>query len=230
MDAALLRLPLAVAYPLLAHAASHFDSDALASVALFDLALILLVGPLARLRPWALALLAALAAGLWWLAGSGHAQLPLLAPPFLFMAWLAWWFARSLRAGRVALITRIVAALERRDAATLDPALLRYTRTLTGAWAALLAGLSIANATLATIAVPHGLLARLGQPPVVDVAQAQWSLFANLANYGIVAAFFLLEYAFRSRRFPDRPYRSFGGFLMMMARLEPAFWRGLFRP
>jgi uncharacterized membrane protein len=36
----------------------------------------------------------------------------------------------------------------------------------------------------------------------------QWSLFANLIAYLFVLGFFIAEYAYRRRRFPQQPYRN----------------------
>nr|WP_231120396.1 ketosynthase [Lysobacter tabacisoli] len=226
----LLRIALAAAYPLLAHWASHRGDGASASVALLDLVLVVLLLALARGRPAAWLALAGGAAALWALAPTGVPQLLLLAPPVLFTALVAWWFWRSLRSPRGALITRIVCALEAMPADRLAPDLLRYTRRLTAAWAGLLALVSLANATLALLAVPGGVLARLGHPPgVLAIAQTQWSLWANLVNYGVVALFFVGEFAFRHRRFPQRSYRGFPDFVRQLARLGPAFWRDFLR-
>ncbi|RDZ26385.1 ketosynthase [Lysobacter silvisoli] len=228
MTAAVLRLLLAVAYPLLAHWASHDGGGWPAVLALVDLALIVQVDGLLALRagPWAL--FAAIVAGLAALADTVYPQLLLLTPPVLFTAALAWWFGRSLRAPREGLITRIVAALDGCAPAQLPADVYRYSRRLTAAWAWLLGGLALANAALATIAVPGGVLARLGQAPPVAITQDQWSWFANLLNYGIVGGFFIGEYLWRQRRFRDRPYTGFFDFLRKMAKLGPAFWRGLF--
>lgn len=228
MHAAAARLGLAVAYPLLAHWASHDGGGPAAAIALADLVLVILVEPLLRWRAWAWALLAVVLAGLLMLARTPHAQVLLLAPPMLFTGLLAYWFGRSLRAPREALITRIVAGLDRCEPAQLPPPLYRYTRRLTAAWATLLATLSLINAVLALLAVPDGVLARLGHPPELGVPQEQWSLFANLLNYGIVGGFFLGEYVLRRRYFPHRPYRNFGEFVRQMAQLGPRFWRDLF--
>jgi uncharacterized membrane protein len=225
---AALRLLLAIAYPLLAHWASIDGSGMVALAALADLAVIVLLGPLARGRAWAWAGLALVLAGLWALRGSAVPALLLLAPPMVFTGLLSWWFGRSLRAGRVPLISRIVAGLEGCEPAGLKPELKAYTRRLTALWAALLAGLALANGVLAMIAVPDGVLARLGHPPMVAVSQDAWSWFANLLNYGIVAGFFVGEYLYRKRRFTDRPYRDFPEFLRRMAALGPGFWRTLF--
>lgn len=225
MHLSLTRLLLAIAYPLLAHWASIEDdtaiSGAVAALALADLVLIVLLQPLAARRGWAWLLLAAIVAALVPLAHSRYAQLPLLAPPMLFTGALAWWFGRSLRAARVPVITRFASALEQLPPADLPPALQRYTRRLTAAWACLLGALALTNGVLALIAVPGGVLARLGHPPAWSIDPAQWSLFANFLDYGIVAAFFIGEYIVRGWLFPQRPYRSFFDFVRRMA----AVWK-----
>jgi uncharacterized membrane protein len=222
-----LRLLLAVAYPLLAHWASLEASGAAAVLALLDLSLIVLLQPLAQRRLWAWASLVLGAAALWTLRATPTPQLLLLAPPMLFTALLAWWFGRSLRAPRVPLISKIVAGLEQCAPAELAPELQRYTRRLTALWAGLLLALALANAVLGLIAVPDGVLMRLGYPPLLAVSQDAWSWFANLLNYGIVGGFFAGEYLYRKQRFPGR-YRNFADFARRMAGLRPAFWRELF--
>lgn len=229
MLASALRVPLAVAYPFLAHWASATDRDDVAGAALVDLALIVLIGPLVARRAWAWGVLAACIAGVVWLVRNGWAQLPLLAPPMLFTGLLAWWFARSLHAPRQPIITTIVCALEGQPAHLIDPAVVAYTRRLTGVWAGLLALLCVTNGVLGLIAVPHGLLARLGHAPVVALPQEAWSWFANFIDYGLVGGFFIAEYAYRKHRLPQRPYRNFGDFLRRMAALGPGFWGRVFR-
>lgn len=229
MNAVAARLLLSAAYPLIAHAAAEFQDARLAALALFDILLIVLVAPLARGRAWAWAVVAAGAALLWTVQRSSLLPLLLLLPPVLITAMLAWWFARTLRPGSVPLIARIVCGLEQRAPAELAPPLQRYTRRLTALWALLLAGLALANALLGVFAVPDGLLVRLGHPPAVPVPQALWSWFANLLNYGIVAAVFVIEYLVRMRLFPDRPYSSLPDFLRRLGALGPAFWRDVMR-
>ena len=232
LPAAALRVVFAVAYPLLAHWASHREAGAggvpVAALALLDLALIVLVQPLVARRAWAWATLALVALGLWRLAPTPWPQLLLLAPPVLFTGLVGWWFGRSLRAPRQPVITRIVAGLEQTTPELLPADLYRYTRRLTGAWAIVLIGLALANTVLALVAVPDGLLARLGHVPVLAVSQTTWSWFANLLDYGIVGGFFVGEYALRRRWFPVRPYRNFFDFLRRMGALGPDFWRRLF--
>ncbi len=223
-----LQLALALAYPFLAHVASVRGSGALAACALGTIVLMMLAEGLLRGRAGAWLALAAATGALAWLAQSRHALMPLLLVPVAFVAMIAWWFGRSLRAGRVPLIVRIVAALDGVPPARLEPVLHRYARGLTLAWAVVLALLALCNLALAAIAVPRGLLAGFGVTPPVSVTDAQWSWFANWLNYGLVGGFFLLEFAWRKRRFPGR-YRSLFDFLGRMSRLGTAFWRDLLR-
>lgn len=219
---------LALAYSLLAHLAGHRHDDRIAAAALAVLAVLVLLRPLSRPRRWAWIALALAGLGIAWLQRAGLAALPMLLVPVAFIGLVASWFGRSLRAGQVPLISRIVAALDGTTLETMPAALRDYTRALTAAWAWLLGTLAAINLLLAAIAVPGGLLARLGWQAPVTVTQAQWSLFANILNYGIIAGFFILEFHARKRRFPGR-YRSFAGFLRSLAGLGPAFWKDFLR-
>lgn len=229
MHAAAARVALALAYPLLAHWATHDGGGWAAGVALADLALVVLIEPLLQARAWAWGVLAMAGGGLYALASTPWPQLLLLAPPVLFLAMLAWFFGRTMRAPREALITRIVMAVHGHTPSDMPAPLRRYTRILTAAWTVLLATLAVVNGGLALVAVPDGVLARLGHPPAWGVSREHWSLMANLVNYGVVGGFFLVEYRLRRRYVTERPYRNFVEFLQLLGRLGPAFWRGLFR-
>ncbi len=229
MNAALARLLLSVAYPFLAHAASTLRDPEIAALALLDIVLILLVVPLARGRSWAWALAAIAAAGLWTAQSSAVLPVLLLLPPVLFPWLVAWFFARTLRAGQVPLISRIVSALEQCAPADLAPGLKAYTRGLTRLWALLLGGIGFANLVLGLIAVPDGLLMQLGYRPPVTVSQVAWSWFANLLDYGLAGLLFVVEYLVRMRLFPDRPYRDFPDFARRLGALGPSFWRDVMR-
>lgn len=228
MHALLARVLLALAYPWIAHAATARASSLLAAVALADIGLILLLPALLARRAWAWLLAGLLVPALVLLARSPLAQLPLLLVPVAFIAMVAWAFGRTLRAGQVPLITRIVSALDGTTPALLAPDLQRYTRTLTATWAGMLAVLAAVNLLLALVAQPHGLLASAGIATPVAVSERQWSWFANGCNYGLLALLFVGEYLLRKRRFPGR-YHSFADFLRRMAALGPAFWRDLLR-
>ncbi|QNH18913.1 ketosynthase [Xanthomonas sp. SS] len=220
---------LALAYSPLAHWANAAHRSDLAVLAGAALVLMVLVEPMARLRPWAWTLALLALAALLPLWRSPHALLLLAAPPVLFTAWVAWFFGRSLQRGRTPLISRIVEALYRQAGLPLTPEQLRYTRRLTLAWALLLAAMTLLNLLLALCAVPSGVLAQLGQASPLPIGDARASLIANLLGYGVIGGFFVGEYFLRGRWFPQRPYRNLPDFLHQLARLGPVFWRDLLR-
>lgn len=223
-----LRCAAAIAYPLLAHAATLSGDGRLAALAALDLVLIALAAPLLRARPGAWAAFAAAAFGAAWLARGPHALLPLLLAPPAFVAAAAWAFARTLRSGRVPLVGRIAAALEGVRWPALPPALRAYARRVTCAWALLLAALAAVDLALALLAVPGGLLARLGAAPARGLGEEAWSWFANIGDYAMIGGFMLLEYGYRRVRFPAQA-PGLVAFLQRMARLGPAFWREALR-
>ncbi len=225
----ILRLLLFLAYLPLAHAAGSQSSPLLASLALTDLALLLLIEPLCAPHAWAWAALLAAVAAIAALVAADLVLVPLLLVPVMFIGLVGWWFARSLAPGREPLITRIVAGIYAQAREELTPLHRRYTRQLTVTWAALMALLAAINLTLALIAVPDGVLAQFGVSAPLSITQGQWSLFANVLNYGIVAGAMVVEYHWRKRIFLQRPYRNFVEFVRQMAALGPGFWRDLFR-
>lgn len=229
MNAALARLLLSVAYPFLAHAASTLRDPALAALALLDIVLILLVAPLVHGRTWAWGVVVASVGALWIAQHSAVLPVLLLLPPVLFPWLVAWFFARTLRAGQVPLITRIACAVEQHAPSELPPALRAYTRRLTQVWALALGGIGLANLGLGVIAVPDGLLMQLDYRPVVSVSQAAWSWFANLLDYGLAGLLLAVEYVVRARLFPDRPYRTIPQFARRLGALGPTFWRDVMR-
>lgn len=223
-----LRCVAALAYPLLAHAATLTGDSRLAALAALDLMLVALAAPLLRLRPVAWAGLAAAAFAAAWLARGPHALLPLLLAPPAFVAAVGWAFASTLRAGRVPLVGRIAAALDGVAWAALPDAVRAYTRRVTLAWALLLSGLAVVDATLALFAFPGGVLAQLGVTPAFAIAEADWSWFANIGDYAVIGGFMLAEYGYRRLRFPMHAPGLFV-FLRRMARLGPSFWREALR-
>lgn len=223
-----LEIVLAVGYTVLAHLASARDSAPLALAALVVLVVMLLASPLAARRPAALLALPLLVAGCVWLYHAGLAAVPLLLVPVAFIGLIAWMFGRTLAAGRMPLITRIVTTLDQVPPAQLAPGLAGYTRRLTLAWTLLLLVLACVNLVLALLASPGGLLEQVGVQPPWTITREQWSWVANLVNYGVVAAFFVAEFQLRIRRFPGR-YPSFVGFLRRLGTLGPTFWRDQLR-
>jgi uncharacterized membrane protein len=226
---AMLRFLLLLAYLPLAHFAGSRSSQLFAAAALATIVLLLLIEPLCawRARVWAAALAAfALIAVL---VMTDLALVPVLLMPVIFIGLIAWWFARSLAPGREPLITRIVSGIYALSGDTLTPRHQSYTRRLTVVWASTLALLATVNLVLAMIAVPDGVLAQFGVAAPQTVTQTQWSLFANVLNYGVVGGLLLVEYHWRKRVFPQRPYRNVVEFAQRMKALGPAFWRDLFR-
>jgi uncharacterized membrane protein len=213
--------PLAVAYPLFAHAAILSENRLWTLAAVVILA-VLVLGP-ALLRGSKLAWITLVIAGLGAarLLHSGAIELALYAPPVLIMAFMAWAFGHTLRPGETPLIERIVRALHD-PAEILEPAIFSYARNLTWLWTILLATLATVNLGLALCASPNGLLLAAGITPPVVVPQRIWSLFANVLNYVVIAGFFGLEYAWRRRRFPQQEYRSIADFTRRLVRLGPS--------
>jgi uncharacterized membrane protein len=101
------------------------------------------------------------------------------AASFLMLGWMAVFFARTLRTGREALITRIARVSE----PDLPAHLVRYTRRLTAIW--------VAWFVLAALA---GLLGGRSGP---------WT---GLAVWTGTAALFLGEHWLRPLIFPDHPF------------------------
>jgi uncharacterized membrane protein len=215
-------IALAVCYPLVTHLAVLTGSPRLTLASLALLVALALLPALARRRTlaWVAALVAAAAVTLSLVAAQGWPWLPLYAPPVLSDAFLAWLFGHTLARGHVPLIERM-ARLLRAPGEPLDPATLSYTRALTAAWAALFALLALANLLLALCATPNGILALLGRVPILTVPQRAWSWFANIAEYLIAVGFFVGEYAYRRRLFPQQPYAGLVDFLRRLGTIAP---------
>ena len=222
----LLRLIPTVSYPLLAHAAILTRSAGLTIASVGVLAAAMLAPGLLRRSAPAWLAAAAVVAGMVGLSRLGATELALFLPPTLINCYMAWLFGHTLLAGRVPLIELIVRRMQD-PGETLDPAVSRYVARLTAAWTALFIVQAIANTTLALIASPQGLLLAAGITPPVTVPLEVWSLFANVLNYLIVGAFFLAEYGYRRRRFPQQPYRDIFDFLRRAGAAGPAVLRDL---
>lgn len=211
----------AAAYPVLAHLATVQASPGLTLASIAALALAMFLPGLlsGRLAAWLGALLAA--AVVIQLARQDAAALVLFLPPVLANFFVAWLFGHTLGPGRRSLVERLVRLLHPPEE-VLDPDIARYATRLTAAWAALLAGLGVLNLLLALFATPGGLLERAGFMPPVTVPIQTWSLFANLLNYLFVGAFFVAEWFYRRRRFPQQQYRNLFDFMRRAAGVGPA--------
>lgn len=222
----LLRLIPTVSYPLLAHAAILTRSAALTIASVGVLAAAVLGPGLLRRSAAAWLAAAAVVAGMVELSRLGAAELALFLPPTLINCYMAWLFGHTLSAGRVPFIELIVRRMQD-PGETLEPDVSRYVARLTAAWTALFVVQAAANTALALIASPQGLLLAAGITPPVTVPLEVWSLFANVLNYLIVGAFFVLEYGYRRRRFPQQPYRNIFDFLRRAGAAGPAVLRDL---
>lgn len=226
----LARLLPAVAYPLLAHAATVTGSTSLTLASVAALLLAFLLPGLLQARPgsWLAAALAAVAVATLARADAAAPGALLFLPPIAFNAFMAWLFGHTLLHGRTPLIERLVRLLHPPDE-ELDAAIPPYAARLTAAWTVLFVVLGATNFMLALLVTPNGLLELAGLHGAPPVPREAWSLFANVLNYVIVGVFFLAEYAYRRRRFPQQPYRSLYDFLRRAAAVAPAVMAGLGR-
>jgi uncharacterized membrane protein len=169
-------------------------------LALASLAFLLLCVGIAELRwrAWLSFICACVA--LWLLVRTGGARFLLYLPSILVPAGLAWFFGRSLRAGRRPLIAIIAVAAQ----PALPDYLVAYAGKLTVMWTAIFALLTISDLCLALLA-PH----------------AWWSLMANFVNYLLIGAVLVGEYLFRRLRFRDHQHPGFREYLKIVARANP---------
>lgn len=91
-------------------------------------------------------------------------------------------FGRSLLRGRTPLCTRWATAVH----GPLPPAVVAYTRKVTGAWAVFFGLMTTALIALGLFAPAH-----------------VWSAFANFCTFPLIAAMFVAEYIVRGRVLPD---------------------------
>jgi uncharacterized membrane protein len=176
----LLGVCLFVAYPVIA----HFGRPAVALTLLAALVTYVAASACTR-NPLRWLAVPAAAAGVYWTAPP--AEWLLFVPPVAINLVLAWVFGRTLRRGRVPLISRF--ALMEQD--TLSAEIAAYTRTLTWVWTALFVAAAAVSLTLA-----------------LSGNRDAWSLFTNLVNYLLVGALFLGEFVYRRLRFPHQQHHS----------------------
>jgi uncharacterized membrane protein len=212
---------LALAYPVLAHLAIVRSSGALAVAAIGVLAAAALLPALARGSRGAWIAAPIVAAACWALLGTPTPTLPLYAPPVLVPAFMAWVFGQTLSPGRTPLIEQLIRQMHAAEDREPAPEVWPYARRLTHAWTLLFLFIAAMNFVLAAIAIPDGLLVASGIEPPLAVPQEWWSWFANGVDYGLIAALFLIEYAWRRHRFPEQPYRNMFDFLRRMLIAMP---------
>ena len=184
----------------LIHVAVMGESPGLEWLALASLVFVPFSLPLTafNLRAWLL--FAGICAGLWWLVQYGGGRPLLYLPSILIPATLAWFFGRTLVAGRQALITTVALAAR---PATPDY-LLGYSRRLTLLWTCIFIAMTLWDLALAALA-----------------PREAWSFMANGANYLVIGAAVALEYLFRRWRFRDYDHPGFVEYLKIVVRADP---------
>lgn len=214
----------ACAYPVAAHVAIARGSLRWTIAAIALLAGAALAPALLAGRIFAWLLVPALAAACWALAKTATPVMLLYVAPVLVPAFLAWFFGHTLLDARTPFIAQLI-ELVHRDREPPEPAVWAYARKLTRAWTIFFIALASINLALAALAEPNGLLLASGVRPPITVPQYWWSLFANVIGYLLVAAFFVIEYAYRRRRFPQQPFRSLYDFLRQVGAVMPRLLR-----
>jgi len=198
---------LSFAYPVLAHFAIARHSAGLTIAALTLLALVTLLPSLARGTAGAWLAVLPVAVACWWLSTVEQTTVLLYLPPIIVPAFLAYVFGNTLLPGRTPLIAQLIRMLHAPGDEP-ESAVWSYARRLTAAWTALFVALVVFNLALAALAEPQ-----------------VWSLFTSLLEYLLVAAFFVIEYAYRRQRFPRQPYRNMFDFLRRMVAAMPRITR-----
>lgn len=190
----LLAVALALAYPVLMHAAVLYDLPVLRTIALCGLIALIVVAPRPR-RVGAWLLLAGLLAGVVALSRWEGARYAAYLPPIVMHVLLLWVFGRTLLPGREAL----VAAIGRGVHGSLTPQMASYSRGVTIMWTGCFAVL-----LLLSIVLPF-------------VSAYAWSLCTNVLNYVFIASVLTLEFSFRRWRFPTHHHPGFFGYLRIVA-------------
>lgn len=211
---------LAIAYPLLAHLAAVRHSLTWTVAAIAALAGMMLLPALVRGSRGAWLAAAIIAAALWKLSQLSLAMLPLYIAPVLMPTFMACLFGASLRTGATPIIEQIIHLMHPPNGSS-DAAICHYARRLTQLWTLLFILLASTNLLLATLAEPDGLARAAGFTPALSVPRHWWSSFANVIGYLLVAACFVIEYAYRRRRFPEQPFSSLFDFLRRLSQAMP---------
>ncbi|MBP2302026.1 hypothetical protein [Azospirillum picis] len=177
-------------YPLFLHGAIVTDlhaGTAMALVLVQAAATGLLVGRASRRHRWlALVAAATVVALSWHSTHHGLLAAAALNHAAIYFGLLAL-FGRTLRPGNEPLVT----TMARKIRGSLTEEMLVYTRRVTIAWCLFFAGQLAMSALL-----------------FQSASEAAWSFFINILDLPLVATMFLLEYAYRLRRFRNYAHGS----------------------
>jgi uncharacterized membrane protein len=189
-----------VASSILIHVAVMGATPTLEWLALVSLVFVPFSLPLIALRLRAWLIFAAICAALWWLVEYGGGRPLLYLPSILIPAALAWFFGRTLVAGRQPLITSVALAAR---PATPDY-LLKYSRRLTELWTGIFIAMTLWDLLLAALA-----------------SREAWSFMANGANYLVIGATVAFEYLYRRWRFRDYDHPGFVEYMRIVVTADP---------
>jgi uncharacterized membrane protein len=189
-----------------AHFALIHHSRALAAMATALLALLLLASIQGRHRALVRMIVTATGAAVVILVARGAPPVPLLLPPVLIPASIAFMFGRTLRPGSTPLVERVARGFH----APAVPAeeIIRYARAVTWAWTLLLATVATINALLIINLVPGGLLDIAGFAPRWPASPAAFVWFGNTGTYLLIGGMLVAEFSVRVWRFPDYRFRN----------------------
>jgi uncharacterized membrane protein len=199
-------LALTLSYLGAAHVALIHHSTALAATATGTLALLCLASIRGRHRALLRMTVAAIGATLVILVARGAPPLPLLLPPVLIPASIAFMFGRTLRRGRTPLVERVARGFH--APATPEPAIIRYAHGVTWAWTLLLGAVAAINALLVVNLVPGGLLDVAGFTPRWPATPAAFVWFGNTGTYLLIGGMLVAEFSVRIWRFPDYRFKN----------------------
>ena len=222
------QLILALLYVVVTHLAVVLPDDQLAWISIMLLVVMILLGPIRRRRPWAYGILAGSFVLLYAGSGAHLAQVVIFLPPVLINVGFCWLFGHTLLGNRTPLVARMVRLLHGKDDIR-DPEVWVYARKVTACWTGLFLFNALACLALALCATPGGLLLAAGYAPPITVPARYWSLFSDIGCYVLTAAMFVVEYAYRSYRFPWQPYRNFFDFLRRALAIGPTLIAELFQ-
>ncbi len=131
---------------------------------------------------------------------------PLLLPPVLIPAALAWVFGHTLMPGQTPLIERFARAFHAPDG--LASGVVVYTRRVTWCWTLLLAAMALGNLVLASNVSPGGLIEAAGFHAPWPVSPSLFGWVSNLASYLLIGGMFIAEFVVRLIRFPGYRFRN----------------------
>jgi uncharacterized membrane protein len=201
-----LLLALTLSYLVAAHLAVLHRSAPLAAFGTAVLVVLTLLSIRGAHRTAWRVMAAAVGAGIVVLVAHGAPPIPLMLPPVLIPAAIAWAFGRTLLRGRMPLVERLARGFHAPAIPSDD--ILRYARRVTWAWTLLLSAVALANALLIILLAPGGLLALAGFQPAWPVSPAVFAWFSNTGTYLIIGCMFVAEFSIRLWRFPDYRFRN----------------------